>query len=567
MTNVDLVLLDCSSIQKYVFGSNKLKSNIGASYLVQSIFERWIPEVLKELFKKEPAEFADWRKTPKVVKMSHESPPLWETGYVGGGNALMLFQHDEKNQWAHKFVEAWTRTILLNAPGLHPAVAIQENVTPSVSDLSGKQIDDIFKELGINKNRYHAQTVLDRHGITAECNYSGLSAEVFHEDWEERGWISAEVKSKLNWVKEADEDLRKEYKDVLANKWHFSGDTENLGFPTGETSLIAVVHIDGNGMGAQFKDCGGLVERRILSREVDLHTKKTMETTISALIDKMPALTASNNGDFFHWKDTSKSYLPFRPIILNGDDITFICDARLGFFLAEVFMQAYAKTIMVQKEDGVKREVTLSSKKSTGPEGPAWNSAEDGVKREVTLSSCAGIAFIKAKYPFYRAYRLAERLCGNAKKMVHGDPKNKYTSWLDFHVAIDGISGDLEEIRKSYDLGDRTLLWRPWKMNDSNEKRDGYNSLKGALKDFTIWPNNKVYELKQALEQGEAATKAFIEHWKAKKADEGLPGWETEPNIGEGWTAHRETVATPYYDVIEAIKYYPEILLRAEEGK
>lgn len=542
MTNVDLVLMDCSSIQKYVFGSNKLKSNIGASCLVQSIFERWIPDVLKELFRKEPTEFGDWLITPKVVKMTHESPPLWETGYVGGGNALMLFQHDEQKKWAQKFVEAWTRTILLNAPGLHPAVAIKENVTPSASDLSGKHINDIFKELGINKNRYHAQTVIDRHGITAECSYSGLSAEVFHQDWEERGWISAEVKSKLNWVEEADADLRKEYGDILGGTWHFSKDTENLGFPKGETSLIAVVHIDGNGMGAQFKDCSGLVERRILSRKVDLHTIKTMGTTITALIDKMPALTASNNGNFFHWKDRSKSYLPFRPIILNGDDITFICDARLGFFLAEVFMQAYAKTIPVQEEDEA--------------------------KRKVTLTSCAGIAFVKAKYPFYRAYRLAERLCGNAKKMVHGDPNNTYTSWLDFHVAIDGISGDLEEIRKTYDLGDRTLLWRPWKMNNLYDKQDGYNLLKGSLNKFAGWPKNKVYELKQALEQGKAATSAFIERWYAKKEIDELAGWKKDSNIGkEGWTSHRGIEATPYYDVIEALKYYPEILLEAEEGK
>lgn len=35
---VGAVLLDTRSIQKYVFYSNKLKTNIGASYLVENVF-------------------------------------------------------------------------------------------------------------------------------------------------------------------------------------------------------------------------------------------------------------------------------------------------------------------------------------------------------------------------------------------------------------------------------------------------------------------------------------------------------------------------------------------------
>ena len=38
MTKVGAIFLDTRSIQKYVFASNKLKTNAGASYLVDSIF-------------------------------------------------------------------------------------------------------------------------------------------------------------------------------------------------------------------------------------------------------------------------------------------------------------------------------------------------------------------------------------------------------------------------------------------------------------------------------------------------------------------------------------------------
>ena len=39
-TEVGAVLLDTRSIQKYVFGCNELKTNVGASYIVDKIFER-----------------------------------------------------------------------------------------------------------------------------------------------------------------------------------------------------------------------------------------------------------------------------------------------------------------------------------------------------------------------------------------------------------------------------------------------------------------------------------------------------------------------------------------------
>ena len=48
-TEVGAVLLDTRSIQKYVFGCNELKTNVGASYIVDKIFEEIMcGKVLKE---------------------------------------------------------------------------------------------------------------------------------------------------------------------------------------------------------------------------------------------------------------------------------------------------------------------------------------------------------------------------------------------------------------------------------------------------------------------------------------------------------------------------------------
>ena len=45
---VGAILLDTRSIQKYVFGCNRLKTNTGASYLVDGIFTEAMVNVLKQ---------------------------------------------------------------------------------------------------------------------------------------------------------------------------------------------------------------------------------------------------------------------------------------------------------------------------------------------------------------------------------------------------------------------------------------------------------------------------------------------------------------------------------------
>lgn len=41
------ILFDTRSIQKYIFSGNKLKTNIGASYLVEQIFDDTLLDVLR----------------------------------------------------------------------------------------------------------------------------------------------------------------------------------------------------------------------------------------------------------------------------------------------------------------------------------------------------------------------------------------------------------------------------------------------------------------------------------------------------------------------------------------
>ena len=81
------ILLDTKSIQKYIFSSNKLKLNIAASYLVRTIFDEIMPEVLKGTDLKMPK--TEWNKSERI-EMATDKSIECEIAYAGGGNMLIL---------------------------------------------------------------------------------------------------------------------------------------------------------------------------------------------------------------------------------------------------------------------------------------------------------------------------------------------------------------------------------------------------------------------------------------------------------------------------------------------
>ena len=96
--NFNALLFDTRSIQRYIFSGNKLRTNVGASYIVDRIFfDELIDGVLKKMFpgEKFPSDNDAWEPA------KDESKP-WEkmqdccVAYVGGGNALILFNSAAK---------------------------------------------------------------------------------------------------------------------------------------------------------------------------------------------------------------------------------------------------------------------------------------------------------------------------------------------------------------------------------------------------------------------------------------------------------------------------------------
>ncbi|MDY0096542.1 MAG: hypothetical protein RBT80_27910 [Candidatus Vecturithrix sp.] len=515
MNTCTAVLLDTVSIQDYIFQSNQLKENIGASYLVDDIYKSNLKKVVKGVFGKEQ-DLEKWRNERDIIRISTEP---FEVGFIGGGNALLFFQ--EKNK-AVEFIQKWTADLLVQAPGITTAVACDESFDLDDFYRSKKQL---FNKLRKNKGMYIPDTLIPSHGMTAECRHSGLSANVDIRTPDGKiEYVSASTYAKIEATDKAQKEIRKKYSDILRTDFNFTADIGQLGQKGGEESHIAIVHIDGNDMGDRFAETKMLSEIRRLSVKVEEATETAFRHVITHIIEHFSEF----KHEFKISQDSDKDILPIRSIVLGGDDVTFVCDGRLGLYFAKIFIEAFQNQEVNGKND---------------------------------LTACAGIAIIKTKYPFSRGYGLAEALCKNAKdaRKARGDQ----CSYLDFHLSLGGFTGSPSEIRRKHFQAEQgNLIYRPYKLVPE-ETQDEY-SFELLLRKATElqsphFPRNKLYELREALTLSKEATDRFVREldFRGHKLPE-IPARNYHKTPFE----NRKT---PYFDMIELLELYPQFALPKPE--
>jgi hypothetical protein len=536
------VLLDTVSIQQYIFSSSKLKDNIGASFLVEQVYHKFLRDALIKTFKhKTKKEIVDvlraWYQNPDQININNTTD-FFEVGYIGGGNALVLFNEIDRAKF---FIKEWTRSLLVIAPGLVTANAMNKQFDPEKAKQGLKQLVERLEE---NKNKYIPQTVIQRHGITAECSRSGYSMESWLNAGEDSAYISDVSMAKIAASRYANRCLENKFKESLETpelKLCFSDKLEDLGHRKKEDSHIAIVHIDGNEMGKRFKEKTTLPEIRKLSigltDKTEFCMKYLIETITKHFEDVQTALgyDTDEKRKNYPTKQQGKPVIPLRPLVIGGDDVTFVCNGKLGVYLAKLFLEKFTEKDFMGKP----------------------------------LSACAGIAITKEKYPFYRGYELAEQLCTGAKR--ERLKKESMDSWLDFHIALGGFSGTLEEIRSShYQVDQGSLLFRPFYINDPGERNFNIfiketsafydkDTSRMPKKENKI-PRSKWMKLRDILYQGDAATQSLIEEFNAR----GLK----LPKLGEAGYHEKvwENSKTPYFDMIELVEFYPSFELKKNGG-
>ena len=299
------------------------------------------------------------------------------------------------------------------------------------------------------------------------------------------------------------------------------------------------MHVDGNNMGLKFRTCSGLTERRRLSREI----RRKTEGAFAELLAKI--ILMKKAGGFEGVLELGKNFLPIRPLIIGGDDVTFFCPANMAILFTKTLVE------LLDAET---------------PEG-----APEHLTKEISrhMDACAGIAILPTKYPFFRGYELAEQLCTSAKKSMRNLAREKNlseeeslrgSSWLDFAILHGEQAPKLEQIRSTeYRGAQGNLHFGAYRLcNDTAPyKRDRLHNLENLLECTTKFPktmaNNKIKELRGILQRGQDDAEKFLQQLSYQQ--------QKLPDVAD-WDNFRATLwhdeATPYVDAIELMDFYSE---------
>ena len=100
-----LAMYDVRGIQDYIFRTSKMKDAIGASHIVERLFENALGEAVKKLGLKAELSWAD-DNGPLIYEDSSEADV--KVMYIGGGNAVVVCDSEETALDVSKIMAAYT---------------------------------------------------------------------------------------------------------------------------------------------------------------------------------------------------------------------------------------------------------------------------------------------------------------------------------------------------------------------------------------------------------------------------------------------------------------------------
>lgn len=443
-----LSVLEISKKQYYIFKSNKLKENIGASEIIRVVTE----ELSEELCNKNSG---------KIVN-------------AGGGQTIFYFENTDESK---KFAEELSLKLLQKYPSLEFFISSIE-YNPDKDRIISK-IEDLHKKLEKKKAIREHYSFITEFGITQECDSTRLPA-VCNDSEDGEVYYSGEVKSKIEMYNEM-------YKDEKQRKYALN--YADLGLSKSKKSYIAITHIDGNRMGKKLEK----LKEKYENSYTPENTRKQNESYIKELQYFSFQIKTAFERAFQKLEDIIKlkmdylkkngfninnEILPIRKVILSGDDVCYITDARIAIECAYIFLSELEKYQVMNEK----------------------------------ITACAGIAIVREKYPFFKTYELSEELCRYAKASI---PDGANESRIDWHIVQGEYNNNLNEIRntayKTYD--EKYLLLRPLVVSKESSAINSYLNFKKDIQIINSGkiPRSKIKNMLKEMKKGEHHLDTYIE--------------------------------------------------------
>ncbi len=338
-------------IQGFIFATNKLQEIVGASEIVKSVADKF-------------EEISGYKEGDEHILINT------------AGNIKAIFDSYDECQ---KVVLEFSKIISQMAYGITISQAVVE-----FDGESKDYIDELEKRLKVQRNKPSIP-------LDSSINIMKLNPKTA------RPAINKDMDIATKQKLEANIKFYKANPSVTEFK--------DFSYMKNTKGKIAVIHIDGNGLGKIVKELGEKLSA--FSIALDKATKDAV-------------------------RDAKDDSMHIREVIVGGDDVTVICNANDALTFTQNFLQNFENETKKIKE---------------------LNGIIDG------LTACAGIAYCNEKYPFHYAVDLAEALCGVSKThsnrehsclMFHNIQGVSYQSWDKFIADELTIKNDTQTIRCNF---------------------------------------------------------------------------------------------------------------------
>ncbi|MDY6993839.1 MAG: hypothetical protein SVR94_14725 [Pseudomonadota bacterium] len=460
-----LYTFEAKSIQNYILDSSKLKDMIGASEQIENLC-------------------TDGGLLDDVLKVLNLEGQFFRR--AGGAFAVQFEQEEE----AKRFQSFWSYCVRQQLPGL----SFIQNIQPYVHN---NEIKEAIKQLNRNNEQRRNQLAADfplAGPLVARYRRTGGPAVNRQKE---------ETLDAVTYSKRAFKSLHLLQKKVdPKNLYHWPTDfaedeaylpKEKI-FPLlADNPYIGIIHADGNSLGSVVKNTMQDIPAENYQSAALNFSKALEEATLSATRLAVQRILAK------HATHGTEMVMPARPLVVGGDDLSFIVRGDLALSFTETFLEAFEQ----------QTEQAFDDLKKQYPE----------MNLPPYLTACAGIVFVKSKQPFYQAYDLAESLCRYAKNIArkHRQPDELMSCALAFHRITTSLIDDYETIRqRELTIRVKTkenivLSMQPYFIGKVNEELTPRFSQLQALADSLKDP---------AISQGsvrELLNLLYLEHWDLAK--------------------------------------------------
>lgn len=546
-----LVFFETSGNQAYIYATNKLRENIGASELTYRAGTQWVLEAagfdlrsagLETEGSVNPNAFREWLK-PGPVSGSRVEAVL-----ATSGKALLLVPTLEM---AREIVSKVTRRAAEEAPGL--------SITGAIVALPARDKASVYNAIKLAHERFNANrdsmpTPHQRFAMLPFCQpcaTSGLPAQELDGNEVGHAAVSrAKTRAADAWFTR----IRRVFRNGGEGLFIANG-ADQLEKDFDGLSWLGVVFSDGNGLGQimmrfheWIKDADYLSTYRDFSVELDVATEAAFYAACRALAD-MQATQGMKWGG---------RRLPVVPLLLGGDDLTVLVHGNYALPFTRAFLDAF--------EVETEKQPTLA------------RIAKEALTAG-RLSAGAGVAVVKKHFPFHSAHNLAEQLLKSAKQakqhVLQADKNEPYPcSSLDFHILLDSTYTDLETVRhkRRVALGDERLWGGPY-VTTPLEKLAGARDTTWATRHHLSTllnqvralnqrdddgrlklPSSATHALREALAQGKAVADVRLKELH-RLQDQGLADLLTEGSV---FYPDADTQATRFLDALSSTEFWPE---------